>query len=179
MLGIRSKLMRLLLAGPAARQHEKTLESLRESGKTPQTILFLCYGNICRSPVAEKLAQRLLASTLVTSAGFYPQERRATPENVQRAAQTIGVDLANWSSRRVNHDMVSRAELVVLLDLKNFRDFRREFPAELGKIALLGLFLEPPQINIMDPYGLPEKETLEIVRLIEAAVQKLARKIAR
>ncbi len=179
MLHVRSNLLRLWLAGPAGRLHEKTLQNLRESGAPLKHLLFICFGNICRSPVAEKLAQRLIPGVEVTSAGFYPQEKRATPENVQRAAQTIGVNLANWSSRRVNQEMVRRADLVVLLDLKNFRDYRREFAEELGKVAFLGLCLDPPQIDIQDPYGLPEKETVEIVRLIEAGVERLARQLAR
>src|SRR5262245_21977025 len=119
MLGIRTKLMRLRLAEPARRLHEQTLRALKESGNPPRSILFLCYGNICRSPVAEKLAERLLPSTSVSSAGFFPQENRSTPRNVQRAAESIGVDLSAWSSRQVSRELVSRADLVILLDLKN------------------------------------------------------------
>lgn len=111
----------------------------------------------------------------VTSAGFYPEENRSTPANVQRAAHAIGIDLATWRSQRVSREMVDHSDLIVLLDLKNFLSFRRAFPDALHKVVFLGLFLDTPQIEIADPYGKPERETLEIVRLIEAATGALAR----
>ena len=178
MLGIRSKLMRLWLAGPAERQHTKTLSVLRDAGKPARRILFLCYGNICRSPVAEKVALRLMPEVGVTSAGSYPKENRLTPEHVQVAAKSIGVDLSGWSSRKVNREMVQRADVVVLLDLYNFRDYRREFPKDQNKALFLGLFLDPPQLAITDPYNKSADETLRIVKLIEAGVTGLARQIA-
>lgn len=138
----------------------------------------MCYGNICRSPVAEKLAQRLLPESAVTSAGFYPEENRRSPENVQRAAETFGIDLSRWSSRQIDKAMVECADLVVLFDLRNFRDFRREFPNEQAKVVFLGLCLDPPQLNITDPYDKPADETLRIVKQIEAGVAGLARRIS-
>jgi protein-tyrosine phosphatase len=169
--------MRLWFAGPARHHHAQSLQAIRDSGKQPRNILFLCHGNICRSPVAEKLCQRLMPHAEVASAGFYAEENRQTPPNVQRAAQTLGVDLGAWSSRRVSQELVARSDLVVLLDLGNFRDYRRAFPNDLAKVAFLGLFLDTPQTDIADPYGKPEDETLEIVRLIDAAVHAMARQL--
>jgi len=169
--------MRAWLARPAERQHAQTLSSLRESGNPVRNILFLCYGNICRSPVAEKVAQRLMPGVEVTSAGFYPEEGRQTPEHVQLAAKSIGIDLSAWSSRRVTRAMVRHADLGVLFDLYNFRDYRREFPEDQNKLVLLGLFLNPPRRTITDPYNKSSSETLEVVKLIETAVAALARQI--
>ena len=178
MLGIRTKLMHLWLEGPARHLHARNLQSFRDAGKPPQKILFLCYGNICRSPVAEKLGQQCMAAATVTSAGFYPEENRRSPSNVQRAAQILGVDLTAWSSRRVNKTLVDAADIIALHDLKNFRNFRREFPNDLHKVVLLGMLLDPPRIDITDPYEKPDGETLEILRQIEAAIQALARQFS-
>jgi len=175
MLGIRTRLRRFLLEGPARRVHARTLQTIRDSGKPPKKILFLCYGNICRSPVAEKLGQRMMPTKTITSAGFYPEDNRRSPSNVQRAAQALGVDLSSWASRRVDQALVDAAELIVLHDLRNFRDFRRDFPNDLHKVVLLGMLLDPPQNDITDPYGKPDKETLAILRQIESAVQSMAR----
>jgi protein-tyrosine-phosphatase len=60
---------------------------------------------------------------------------------------------------------------------RKFRDYRRALPNNLGKIVFLGLFLDTPQTDITDPYGRPEGETLEIVRLIEAAVHAMVRQL--
>ncbi len=178
MLGIRTRLRRFLLEGPARRVHARTLQTICDSGKPPKKILFLCYGNICRSPVAEKLGQRIMPAKTITSAGFYPEENRQSPSNVQRAAQALGVDLAAWSSRRVKQEMVEAADLIVLHDLKNFRYFRRDFPRDLHKVVQLGMLLDPPQNDITDPYDKPDGETLEILRQIETAIQALARQFS-
>jgi protein-tyrosine phosphatase len=170
--------MRWWLAGPAERHHIETLRAWRDSGRPGRKILFLCYGNICRSPVAEKVAERLMPGMKIASAGFFPTEKRKTPGNVQSAAKSIGVDLSTWSSRRVDQEMVHSADLVVLLDLYNFRDYRREFPDDLNKVLFLGRFLDPPQLTITDPYDKSADETLRIIKLIEEGVAGLARQIA-
>jgi protein-tyrosine phosphatase len=175
MLGIRTRLLHWWLESPARRQHARTLQALRDSGQSPQRVLFLCYGNICRSPAAEQFARRLMPGKTISSAGFYPEAHRPSPSNVQRAAQTLGIDLSSWSSRRADPAMVKGADLIVLHDLKNFLSFKNEFPDELGKVVFLGLFLDPPQISITDPYGKPDGETLAILRQIESAVQNMAR----
>jgi protein-tyrosine phosphatase len=177
MFGIRNKLLRLRLAGWAERQHRETLDAIRRSGRPVGKLLFLCYGNICRSPIAEKVAKRLLPEAEVSSAGFYSQEGRSTPDLVQRAAGSLGIDLTDWASRRVTGEMVRRADLVVLMDLYNFRDFRREFPSDQNKIVFLGLLLEPPQLMINDPYGKPLPEILNIITEISKGVTELARRI--
>jgi protein-tyrosine-phosphatase len=171
-------LRRFFLEGPARRVHARTLQSFRDAGKPPQNILFLCYGNICRSPVAEKLGQRLLPGAIVTSAGFDPAVNRRAPSNVQRAAQALNLDLSSSASRRVDQALVDAADLVVLHDLRNFRDFRRDFPSNLHKVVLLGMLLDPPRNEITDPYDKPDRETLEILRQIEAAIQALARQFS-
>ena len=74
--------------------------------------------------------------------------------------------------------MVQRADLVVLSDLYNFRDYRREFSGDQNKVLFLGLFLNPPQLAITDPYNQSADETIHIVKIIEAAVAGLAREIA-
>lgn len=178
MLGIRTSLRRLWLGGPARRLHASNLQTFRDKGQSPRKILFLCYGNICRSPVAEKLFQRLMPAAEVISAGFDAEEERSSPPNVQRAAQALGVDLSSWSSRRVDQKSVDAAELIVLHDLRNFRDFRRDYPSAQPKILFLGLVLDPPQIEITDPYEKSDNETIEVMRQIEIATQALARQFS-
>jgi protein-tyrosine phosphatase len=177
MLGIRTRLFQLRHRKRAERRHQATLRELERSGNPAKKILFLCSGNICRSPVAEKLAKKLLPGLKVGSAGFYPEEGRTSPEGLKSAAQSLGADLSDWASRRVTAEMVRQTDLVVLMDLYNFRDFRREFPAEENKVAFLGMFLDPPQLSITDPYDKPPEETLRILQQIEAGVAGLIQRL--
>jgi protein-tyrosine-phosphatase len=178
MFKLRYRLLRFRFKGLAETQHGKTLNEIRLSDKQVEKILFLCYGNICRSPMAEKLAMRLLPKVEVSSAGFYEREGRSTPDEVQSAAESLGINLSDCASKRVTREMVQRADLVVLMDLYNFRDFRREFPGEETKVLFLGLLLDPPQLGITDPYGKAPDEIARILSEIEKGVTALAKEIS-
>lgn len=175
MFRIRSKLLQFRFKGLAEKEHSKALDAIRQSGKPVENLLFLCYGNICRSPVAERLAIQRYLGAEVSSAGFYPQEGRSAPDNIRIAAQQLGIDMSNWASRRVTREMVRRADLIILMDLQNFRDFRREFSSEHKKVVLLGLLLDPPQLAIADPYGEAAAEIVIVLKQIEAGVAALGK----
>ena len=178
MFRLRYRLLRFRLKGLAETQHRKTLDQIRLSGKQVEKILFLCYGNICRSPMAEKLAMRLLPKVEVSSAGFYDREGRSAPNEIQSAAKSLGINLSDWASKRVTREMVQRADLVVLMDLYNFRDYRREFSGEQTKVLFLGMLLDPPQLGITDPYGKAPDEIARILSEIETGVTALAKQIS-
>ena len=84
------------------------------------TILVVCTGNICRSPIAEGFLRELLQDRgidgiLVESAGVsglrgYP----ADPEAVRAAAEQ-GFDISRHRARRVNHKMIERADLLLAM----------------------------------------------------------------
>jgi protein-tyrosine-phosphatase len=75
--------------------------------------------------------------------------------------------------------MVGHFDLVVLHDLENYQMFKREFPKTLDKMLLLGMFLDPPQPAIKDPYISEPEETLEVVRQIRDAVARLSQLLKR
>jgi protein-tyrosine phosphatase len=85
------------------------------------SILVVCSGNICRSPVAEGLlrrgVQRRFGSDApeVSSAGTIGLEgSSATPESVQAAAER-GVDISSHVARRLTEPMIERADLLVCM----------------------------------------------------------------
>ena len=121
---------------------------------------------------------RLLPKVEVSSAGFYDREGRSTPNEIQSAAKSLGINLSDWASKRVTREMVQHADLVVLMDLYNFRDFRREFSDEQTKVLFLGMLLDPPQLGITDPYGKAPDETARILSEIETSVKALATEIS-
>ena len=124
-------------------------------------ILFVCMGNICRSPTAEAVFRKLLDDTLsefvveVDSAGTHayhvgePPDRRA-----QRAAERRGVDLSTLKARRVTEEDFSRFDLVLAMDSLNQVVLSEICPPELH--SRIRLFLEfAPQVgrvDVPDPY---------------------------
>src|SRR3989442_12759849 len=83
----------------------------------PASILFVCHGNICRSPLAAALLRRALSQKKVgvASAGFMGPGRPAPPEAVAAAAH-YGVDLSAHRSQLLTADRARGADLIVVMD---------------------------------------------------------------
>ena len=173
-MGIRTRARHFVLGRAAVKRHAATLAALQKADSPPRSILFLCYGNICRSPVAEALARQSLPQMEIASAGFFESTGRRTPPHIHDACRSLGLSLPPGSSKRVSAEMVRRFDLVALHDLENYQMFAREFPKHLDRMLLLGMFLDPPQPAIQDPYISDPEETLEIVQQIRDAVARLA-----
>ncbi len=178
-MGIRTRARHFVLGRAAVKHHAENLAAFERAAEPPRKILFLCYGNICRSPVAEHLARQLLPRAEVGSAGFFEPTGRRTPPHIHEACQSLGLSLPPGSSKRVSAEMVETFDLVVLHDLENYQMYAREFPRALDKMLLLGMFLDPPQPNIKDPYISDSEETLAIVKQIRNAVTALAVQVSK
>ncbi|MEX1256040.1 MAG: hypothetical protein WEG36_00325 [Gemmatimonadota bacterium] len=127
----------------------------------PRSVLFLCTGNICRSPYAEKVFGRFLsdgekAAVEVFSAGFLGADRRS-PEEAVVAAALRSVSLDSHRSRTVDRALLSRADIVVAMEVDHLRRLRSVQGSEpLPSILLGDLDPETPRRReIQDPWGHP------------------------
>jgi protein-tyrosine phosphatase len=156
--------------------HRRITQKLAGGGRPPR-ILFLCYGNICRSPVAAAMAGASLAGVEIRSAGFHRVAERSTPEHVRRAASRAGCDMTRHASRRVSAEDIRTADLIVCMDAENLEHLQREFPEAMARATLLGLFAAPPCLEIEDPYSLSEERTDGVMSAIRAGIDGLARRL--
>ena len=162
---------------PLVRHHRSLLRRLESKGG-PNKIVFVCYGNICRSPLAAKLAEQSLTDVAIESAGFHEQAGRSSPEKIVRIGNGLGVNLAGHRSMRVTRHLLLQADLVVAMDLENLRCIQQEFPEIFERTTLLGLFETPPVFTIVDPYLADETAAKEICQQVHAAVKGLAAWVA-
>ncbi|GAC1652207.1 MAG: hypothetical protein NVS9B15_12700 [Acidobacteriaceae bacterium] len=142
-----------------------------------RSILFLCYGNICRSPFAEALAKKHMPGFAIASAGFYPKDGRSSPDFMRKAAQEFGVDLRSHRSQRVDEAMVGRHDLIIVMDRRNYRLLKQEFPRAVDKTLFLGMLDSPSRLEIADPYELPYEKALEVCEQIRVSVEQLRHKL--
>lgn len=120
----------------------------------PATVLFVCTGNICRSPLAAAYAHRALVARnpdleavglRVTSAGIHALAGRpATPE-MQMVAAEIGLDLSEHRASQADPATLREATLVYGLEMHHVDWLRTRLP--VTNLNLLG------ELGIDDPYG--------------------------
>ncbi len=107
---------------------------------TPVTILFVCSGNTCRSPLAAVFAAaRWEDGYACASAGLdaYPG-CPATAESCGQA-QERGLDLTRHRSRPLDSGLLVEAAWVLLMTPDQLARFRARFPQHTGRVGLLGL----------------------------------------
>ncbi len=142
---------------------------------TAKTVLFLCFGNINRSAVAQRYAENLLVGFKPCSAGFFERSERGCDPNMISVAKRNGLEMDDWSSRSLNAAMVSGADLILVMEVKHLIRLHSEYPNSRGKAFLLA-FAGPEGSNaeISDPYNLSTDAYEACFHAVTAAVDGLA-----
>jgi protein-tyrosine phosphatase len=149
-------------------------------------ILFVCMGNICRSPTAEavffkRLADRdLLHKVKIDSAGTHNFHPNAPPdERSQMHALQRGYDLSNLRARPVVESDFEEFDLLLTMDWENRALLEERCPAaHLHKIRGFAEFLQTTQAAVIpDPYYGGEQGFEHVLDLIEEASEGLMKLI--
>jgi protein-tyrosine-phosphatase/predicted ATP-grasp superfamily ATP-dependent carboligase len=118
-------------------------------------VLFVCKGNICRSPFAEAYLRRRLNGTPVQvhSAGYHPKRNRPCPDEALVAARELATDLAPHRSRILDAEMVRTADAIFTFDQENYRTVVARHPGARRKVHRLSALGGDAEQDIRDPYG--------------------------
>ena len=164
----RAALRRLSTTSLARTVASRRLQSI---AKTAQHIHFVCKGNICRSPFAERYARRVFPPYLtVTSSGYYPTSERLPPSVAIEAADKFGVDMRSHRSRTVDLTELESADAIFTFDDHNFRTLHDGFPTLRSRLFRLSSFTDSRSPEIVDPYGGTFEEFEQVYRVICRAV---------
>ena len=140
--------------------------------------MFVCTGNICRSPTAEgvlrEMARRENIPLQVESRGTHDYHVGAPPdERAQRHASKRGYDLSAQRARHVSREDFERFDLIVAMDRGHLRLLRQMCPSDFQ--SKIRAFL--PDGDVPDPYyGGPEGFE-QVLDLVEVACRDLLAEI--
>ena len=85
--------------------------------ETIKNLIFVCYGNICRSPMAEGQAKKMLGNKVkIESAGLAPYFESAAEKAVEVLKNFYGINISNHSPRSVTDLDLKRFGLIIALD---------------------------------------------------------------
>lgn len=117
-------------------------------------LLVICTGNICRSPVAAALLRARLPTLTIESAGLGALVGHDVEPTARELAEREGVNVGSHRARQVTPEMVQQADLVLVMSERQRLAVADLHPASIGKIFLLGHWLERngKGEEIPDPY---------------------------
>ena len=140
-----------------------------------KSILFVCLGNICRSPLAQGIAEKLIhekqLDIKVDSAGTGDWHIGEAPcLNSIKVASINGIDISLQKGRQVTEADLISYELIVALDQSNYDNLKKMGADKLIKLGHYGYKNE----DVPDPFFFPGFEGFDkVFTMIESCVTQL------
>lgn len=136
------------------------------SRKPPKSILFVCIGNICRSPYAEALLREALGDgVVVESAGIFASPGLPADDGMIEVAAANGLDLTSHRARHVRDLDLESYDLIVALTDEIGRALIEEYGIDSERLSVL---------EVVDPYGASSDLYRRSASAIHEAVTGLA-----
>ncbi|MFG1172052.1 protein tyrosine phosphatase [Erwiniaceae bacterium CAU 1747] len=139
------------------------------------SILVVCTGNICRSPIAERLLRNLLEGRVVDSAGTGALIGHSADRTAISVAESHGVFLSNHKGQQFTAALARNYDLILVMEKSHLESISNIAPEARGKTMLLGHW--SGQREIPDPYRKSREAFESVYGLIEEACGHWTKKL--
>lgn len=139
------------------------------------SILVVCTGNICRSPIGERLLQKLLHGKKISSAGVQALKEHQADHSAVQIALSHGISLEGHAGQQFTSALAREYDLILAMEKYHIEQISRISPEARGKTMLFGHWIG--QKEIPDPYRKSEEAFTSVYDLIEKAGKQWAEKL--
>lgn len=147
--------------------------------------LFVCYGNLMRSPMAEAMFTQLVMErgingVFAKSAGVHAVPGRPAHEWALAVSRELGFPLDHHQAQPVTADLISSSDAIFAMDFENLAELNVLFPKFRSRIFLLSAYADGPQQNreIPDPYFGDIEATRRCYSVLRICIDNLLRELA-
>jgi protein-tyrosine phosphatase len=131
-----------------------------------KSILYVCKGNICRSPFAERLTIKMVKKQssdllMIGSAGINATITNPPPKEAMDAAKTFGISMDDHRAQCLTKELINGTEMIVVMEVEHLKQLEEIHPGSINRCFLLSMFFHDQRHwgnyyfhnNITDPLG--------------------------
>lgn len=142
-------------------------------------ILFICIGNICRSPTAEFLLKHKLGarqgSYQIHSAGLSAVVDHDIDNSAKALLEKNNIPFEPHKARQVSSSLLRQADIVLAMEPGHLSELRKRYPEHSGKCFLLGKWLGDTPIN--DPYKKSDEVFSYVYKQIDSGLDEWVKRL--
>jgi len=141
-----------------------------------KTILFVCTGNSCRSPMAAGFLREMLKEKKeirIDSCGtIFSSFSGPTPQTI-KTMESYGIDISSHKTKSLSKDLIDEADLILVMEKKHREKVQELNPEAKNKTFLLKEFApDKENLEIRDPIGLSDEVYKEVAEEIKSTLEK-------
>lgn len=156
----------------------------------PHSILFVCTGNQCRSPVAARLLQKAIQTAMVNpdsappigaveSAGVWAKAGSRPPSLLSKVALASEIDLRTHRAQSIEQiNDLAEYDLILTMERTQCESLRVEFPQLASRIHLLTALVGPPY-DVSDPMGGTEEDYQSMIEELRQLIARVLPEIVK